>query len=786
MFDMTGGKYKVRDADGVELSSHLQIKEAFQSAFAHAEEGYTGLSITMTEIDLDIDVPTEQTESEPGNEPEPEPTPEPTPEPDPDAVLPQDHSYQVAVREWIGTLTEEDLALTLQRWSWPDDASDPENALRWHWTHRDRYQNRTTRILRADASQFLLSSIEANGDINVKHGRGDAGSGHIPISAMWCLAPDDPGNPYALNEALGRRLLVFGVVDMMMVEQAHESGQNTRSDYAGKSLATHALAYLAAKRSRAVPEDVLLAYEEGMRRAFGRIEEWGPTGIFGDMDMQACIALQLVSDAVEDIDLQDRSFAYYRDQYAPQHVYDAGFFDHAGGFDQHYQGIDLFFANWLVSMTEDQERWHILRDHLGDAYWLKNHLYLPDGERPEDVHHNTKMHRAPSHANSHMAPGTPRDQWHVSYRDAFAHRNYDHAVYLKEHKYHSHQGLPDDPLQAVDGRYEQDINSDSKLDQPWDGSFGTWRYDTGNLYMPFTAVWWKNGSYQRHQDMEEKGSPLLLGVHDQEDDFIRRFGDEFLIWKKGGRGGVIHVGRLSWSTSYGIPGFGGGSLSGYYKTDNGGVIGVLGRSRGPQSPPESDEWSNWPTWNGHLISGKTEDGIAFSSGGYGVDGRDPIPGEQGSWSASDASVSLSIQGTIGASTHRTVQEDLGYEIGYSRTFEIRNDGSLRVQSGVSLPDHHNVSELWEMIPLFLTAGMRPEGTIEMRIDGNWGSLTSAQSGVDAVRLMRRGSTFLVAFVKPRTVTPKPEWSISSQLEGEIHGGVMIDLLENPSVEWVLS
>ena len=213
-------------------------------------------------------------------EPPPPPPPPPTPvkamlpdycenEP-PNAVLPQDHTYQVVLRNYLGCFEEADFVQPLNPVTYEAaDLPTPDDAYRLSLLFGGRAaETPTGRGLRHAPQHFTLSAIEAGGTVNMRVRNIE------PHVMAWWAQWDYAGNPHRESLALKARAFVVAAVDMMMLDAKHDrSGGTRRSDFLGGSIIRHAYTFAVVKNE--LPSVVAEAYEIGLRRMFDKLETWG-------------------------------------------------------------------------------------------------------------------------------------------------------------------------------------------------------------------------------------------------------------------------------------------------------------------------------------------------------------------------------------------------------------------------------------------------------------------------------------------------------------------------------
>jgi hypothetical protein len=134
------------------------------------------------------------------------------------AQLPQNHPWEVTLRNYMATLKTSDFAVSIKTLSWdPSWVTSGDQLYRWWLAFRDLPND--NRELQMDPKYLLLSSIEgSDGNIHMAIGRGK----YSVLHAAWWADFNYPGNPYYNNRAVKLRALIPAMVDMMMLTHAHE------------------------------------------------------------------------------------------------------------------------------------------------------------------------------------------------------------------------------------------------------------------------------------------------------------------------------------------------------------------------------------------------------------------------------------------------------------------------------------------------------------------------------------------------------------------------------------
>ena len=686
------------------------------------------------------------------------------------AQLPQDHTYQITLRSYLATLGESDFDIELKPLTYEDSFLNSTDELHKTWLLMENYGRSTIMHntgLRVASSHFVLSNIERDGEVYMRVGRNS--EFFDPVNAAWWTTWDYPGNPYFNSRAGKLRMFVAVAVDMMMADQAMEqAGTGLRSDYLGGYLAKFGYVYYVTKDL--LPLEVQLAYEEGLRKMFDRLQEMYPAGRGGgNMEMVQLAAMWYTAEALDDDVFRTR--ALNRARYVVGQVMPRAYFHHHGvdGIDLSYEGINQHFLVWGALLYDDPE----INDYLKRSARLKAYLSLPE---PEGHFYS------PSHFNTGTSHGSAHDQWFSYQRDHAVAMLSDDAKYLiwsgSRVPVWSFEGLPDETrmreeIPSIIARRNGDIQNwtwalpSSNESKPWEGEH--W---VGGLLA--IANHYQPGFYDEMRNLEISSSPWTKPPFLRGEDFIETFGDDFVVAKIGNYGAVIHTGTTASHWADGVPGLSGGSLSAFWTPTTGSI--VLGRSRATQNA-EPDTWEGqhgWDTWAVNAVSGRAESGKPFSSA------RHRFPEVSREIFGTD-SASVRVTGAIGQHDNGVSAPDQAItgEVSYTRTFKLNTSG-LTVISEVTSDGSDQIQELWETIPLFLRDKNQEitDAVIEFMVQGEWVEASEwPMEAVSAVRSVRFGEEVVIEFEMPRRVKlSRAVWE--SLKSGSRMRNIMIDLLQS--------
>ena len=545
------------------------------------------------------------------------------------AELPHKHRFQATLRDYIDRFEESDFEVELRPLDLQPSYLPDREALYRFWVLFGEGQRSVPPVggMRGPAGRFVLSAIESGKAVNL-----DA-VGVAPEALAWWSAWDYPGNPYRDSAAVRKRALVAAIVDMLMLDHAHERGKYRRSDFLGGSLIRLAYTYLVLKPH--LPAEVRAAYETGLLRFLGRLEKWGPTGIHADMDMFALVGLWYLGKAVDNAKTRLRAKNHAK-LILERHLKPAGYVDHGGGYDPSYNGISLYYVTWAAMISD----WEFVHEGLERMVLLKAHTAFPEPSGGRLL--------GPTHFATTMSPDAAHDQWARNHREIALAMLSDNAAYLlaRGHPQRGENwGIPDE-LRMRDEIVRKVAGFSRSLHPRTSKHRRTksWREGHWCRSLNFAHDHYKSGTHGRFARLATRQSPLLSVPLDRTTTSVRLFGGEMLVARTPRFAVMVHAGRLSWWK--GLSGFGGGALSALWTPEAGCV--VLGRSRNRPYPETSrDSWANFEQWQTNAVSGRGANGKAFSSARI----RRPQV-KQFSRGAGQTLATVSVNGSIGPGVDR--------------------------------------------------------------------------------------------------------------------------------------
>lgn len=711
------------------------------------------------------------------------------------AELPQDHEYQRVLRAHLATLGEQDFAVRLAPIDFRDRWLREDDDLYRMWVLAQSFP--TTKGLTLPARSFMLATIESPDGIRMRAGgRGGLGVPGLSVDPMdlcWWSTWNFRGNPYFNLRAVRNRAFVIAAVDMMMLDHLHESGTHwvnnaRRSDFLGGTLVWLSYVYLHAKQD--LPPEVRDAYEAGLSKLVGRLNEWGPTRVTDNMDTRALIAAAYLSRAVGDRPLAEDARRYCGR--VLQVFHPAGIVRDAGGVEASYNGIALFNLTWATAVTE----WPELRAMQRRVSVLKSLLTLPE---PDGCNF-----WGPSHFSSRTGADSANDQWAFPPRDIALAMREPAAEYLAFGGRH-----PRLPLWAVPeprtmsgeiGAAISRLNADRWT--PSTEEFPTW-----------VATWWSSGSfnfaydhyvpgfYGRLRQMQRSNDPLALPpLLRGGDPLVRVFptpgvegiaeGDRntFAIVRFPRYAAIVYTGPLGW---HGYMNFGGGALSAFWTPAAGAAI--LGRTGNPVPAPDNPQtWQSWRSWPTHAVSGQTPSGDAFSSA------RIRRRVAKVDYDLRDDGILITVSGPIGRDHDKSFAAQNGCLAGtvnYSRRIGMGERG-VAVETAIEGDGTDLVTALCEVIPLTLfdarTQATRaadgavrvPHHRVFFRTEA--GVVPASEmftAGVSAIVIERFDGRSQIQFRAPQRVMLGPPWEDPYQTRMTVRN-LLIDLLgsDGPSAK----
>lgn len=524
--------------------------------------------------------------------------------------LPQQHGWQVIFRDWIASkrLQDFDCGLPGPEYSAAFFGSDDEIYRTWiTFENLGRHTAKLTGA-RIDSCCFLLENIEDDGT-------GDRPAGIYmkldetiePGALAWLYSWEYGGNPWYQKTEIANRAIVACMVDMIMCHDKYiDGGLASISQLVSSAFATWGYVYSVCKGL--LEQEQVDAWAECMQAFFEAIDKQGPTGIQADMDLPAIVGMHYCTELL--FGYEERAEAYAK-TFLEKHFNKAGYIDHGGAYDG-YNGISIKYLAWAAHLT----KYPFLVVALGKMSRLKAHMTFPEPDGRVI---------SPSSFATSTTHGAANDQHWTFGRDVAVSFLAEEAAYLRYGSRNVDSWMQPFGLKSPDEMQGQ-IESWTERANGTEPAFNTWvtRSDLkpslweSSIHLQGPQIEWDY--YPGEGFYAEVESDFYVG-HDHvqlplivSDGFIKQFGEDFVAWKLGKMGGVIHTGGLSWWNKDGsqgpmLAGLSGGSLCALWTEDTGMMI--LGR-QGGYAGPDAYTWDNIDTWAANHVKA-TKDGRVYSN-----------------------------------------------------------------------------------------------------------------------------------------------------------------------------
>lgn len=666
--------------------------------------------------------------------------------------LPHRSRYQRVLREYLGSLTVEDFTVPNGEIVMDEEyLSNSDNLFRVFFLMRDPYGRGTSGMFDLAPEAFTLKGIESAEGVRLR-----ARADFFPAGLLWWAEWDYPGNPFYQSSGVLNRALAFSIVDMLMLEYAHRQSfpqavAVQRSDFLGGSLAWIAMTYAATKDS--LPEEIRIAYEEGMERFVDRLIEWGPRGVLGNIDCIGLVGMAYIANSVDNPKLAAKAKQYAK-MIVDKVVTPAGYVTDGGITDLSYNGLALYHVAWAARISG----WNFLDEATRRMLRFKALFTFPDPDG---------RRWSPSHFTFRTSAGPANDQW------AFVHREYalalgwpDLAGYLLFDGQRA-APLPDtekDMLNVIQVVFAQ-INQEIEKQRATPKEASLWGEEHFDVRRNWAVSFYKDGEYQMMREWAAQRPALTRLPVQNEENYLENLDDKIAIARFPTYAAMAYVGHIGvWDEN--LVGFGGGTLSAFWTPETGSAI--LSRRRGYQHPNKDrlDEWRIWPT---NAISGLTKKGKMFTSA--------LVLRPEATVTQSDGELLSTAVGQIGEGLS-AADGALGQPIDYRRTFQFLPKG-VTVTNEVSGGGLSEVESLYEMIPVFIgDARFQPDVTVEILfVVGGTPQVASIEpvEGVEAILIKRFAGEVRIELDRPRTAMLSPEvWEDTYQSNVK-ERNVMVDI-----------
>lgn len=673
------------------------------------------------------------------------------------ATLPQAHSWQRALREYLQTLSKASFVVTDHGLRFPDKYSEtPTDRIYRDWIVLGNMgREPVTAGFQAEPKHFLLSAIEGEEIRCLPE----------PAALAWWIQFDYPGNSYAGSQAGMRRALVIAIVDMLMLETAHVDPYTIKPDFMGANLGTWAYTYRVCNGE--LTEKARAAYREGMLHYFKLMERLAPRDGNSNMDMRELVTLA----ELDHLFTGDRGFHERAIRLARRILFGAtdrgpatsdprrgtfhpaGYIGEADGPETSYNGISMFHLAEAAMISRGDPDWDAFMPEVirrMARFRAFNTFPEPGGG-----------YEGPSSWSTRTNDPYTRDQRDRPWRryaeamitDAALFRLRIHPDNLRRNNggHPGRSAMLEDIRKAVVrfNRYPKRPEGWRADDPP------TWKERHWPNDLPYTWDGYVRGTHERLAKLVEQRHPSLLAPFERDTNFSESFDEEFWMAKQSDWGfqveAVPHMSRTYFKGGSGA--LAGGSLATFWSRKTGVVL--LGHLLDKWNKVTWDKVERWPT---HHLWGRTKAGTAFSSA------RQWHPWTR--FEPADHPRNVHVFGMLG--TWQTVEEEDSLDAGhvyYRRRFELNDDG-LHINSEILSRGQDEVSEIWETLPVYLGATKRaaaPFTTIELLVAGKW-SLAGEESApkVTAIRAKRFAGTILIEFDAPHRVVVGPEFETAYQ------------------------
>jgi len=668
-------------------------------------------------------------------------------------ILPQRTDWQVALYNWLETISVDDVTLASQAFGWDGQVSDIDQVADL-WMQLEGAS--ASRVVRAEPGWYVLDAgngkgIEATGSVRIWH-EPESGPGNPPRS--WSNEPaflyqlsipngdGTEGNPYFRLSALGRRALIVAAVDMMMYR---EDGYMDRTDMYGKALLGWAEAYRWCKDE--LPPETRDAFEDGFEYYLDRIIDLGAHAVNTNMDMFAMQGAAEVYMATDRSVLKEKAVQAVRRTlfgapdgelesnhtvFAAGSQYSNGVFSPSGYImegdqpDVFYGGESLYHLAGALAAVTDREtgsvnsNWQFLREVVRrlSAWRMYQHFYDPGINSPGSGGLNARhYYHGPAGFSGRTGAGVPEGQASHIWRDLVLADQFQvsHPLLYNAKGGHLSRG---GEAKRLPQRWEmeRDIQDEissltSKLANPYEGTPPEWNgwspWTKPTPYLPPT------GWYSRLNALDNgSNSSIQLPIDRPGYYYNKAFGgpptgEEYWAYKQndGSRDWGFYVEAQARQGPY--AGWYGGKLEAFW-TETTGVVIVNrhGKTGCDDQFEDSICWDVLEERAAHRVWGRDENGNGFTTlllrgrelqrtSTFDIDGTTPTVEVVNIFN------DPSLSETTSRSGEQTGSEIEGtFEV--TNTFEAQRDG-LHITHHVTSDQSDELTELWASIPVFMRA-----------------------------------------------------------------------------------
>ena len=725
----------------------------------------------------------------------------------PDAILPQKYDYQVALYNWLKTITVDDVTLPQAAFTWDGTLADTDE-LADLWVQVEGLT--TSRVTRAEPDWYVLDAgngkgIEATGVVRVWHEPGSEYSGNPPRS--WANEPafiyqlsiplmdGSEGNPYYHLPAMGLRALVVAMVDMMMYhEEMDAGGFGTWQDMYGKAFLSWAEAYRWCKDL--LPADVQAAFEEGMGYFLDQMIAEGPRAVNTNMDTFSLQGAANLYVAAGDPVTQSKCvqavkralFGYTDGELGVRHDvfktegFDGGVFDPSGFImegdqpDIFYGGESIYHMAGALAVVTDRDTgeipsdWAFLEEVVRrlEEWRLYQYFYEPGvatvskgGIRPAYYYHGG------AGISGRTGDGVPNGQagdfWKfVTIADHF--EDLRHLVYQTEHI----SRLPELTTMESDVSTELAERSD-EIQTVYEGTPPEWSgWSPWVKATPYLPV---KGWYSRLKALVDAGDESTFPLVARKGTYYNKsfggypVGDEYWAYKNTDGAREWGFFMEAQAQQGGYNGWYGGKIETFW-TETTGVILINRHGKAGCDGADEDSicWDNLDYRAAQHVWGRDENGKGFTTlllRGQTLDR--PV-----TFDLTSPTPSVSVTNIFNNPAHASdpTQSETGEETGYELEGEVSIENKVealsngvRVTHTITSDGTDQVTELWASIPVFLrlyapdNAGDQAQEdlddtTIEYWDGASWQPMPEDQDGdgvpeIVTTSKMRLGRDFLL-------------------------------------------
>ncbi|MDP6354452.1 MAG: hypothetical protein QF473_05110, partial [Planctomycetota bacterium] len=297
------------------------------------------------------------------------------------ARLPQEHAYQVSLRNYLKSLKAEDLHIENTTWESKVPAANIDADTLFRNSLARNGKGSELDALRVPAKLFTLSEIEKAGKVRCFF---------RPEVAAWWIHCGLPGNPFHASEPAKRRAFVMAAVNLMLVDAYWHSGESfRRADGLSGNVFAWTAGYLASRD--VLPEHARKAFETGLWRVAKAMLRASPQDVNGNMDTKELIVLanldKIFGGARHKIIIREaRRILFGRPGRGPANsdgvmglFHSAGYIGEKDGPETTYNGIALFHLVEAALITRGRPDWDdFMPDVIERMLKFQGHCTFPE------------------------------------------------------------------------------------------------------------------------------------------------------------------------------------------------------------------------------------------------------------------------------------------------------------------------------------------------------------------------------------------------------------------------